>query len=275
MIGAGRLAGRSAVVTGGAGLLGVEHAVALSTAGARVALLDTNVERLGAATETIRGRVPNAELHSFASDVTSLSSLREVNEALKDLGVEVDVLVNNAAVNPAVKADGVSSESNAFETFPLARWELELSVGLTGAFLASQVFGSEMALRGEGAIINVASDLSVIAPDQRLYSEDDTTPARESAKPVTYSVAKFALIGLTKYLSTYWAEDGVRVNALSPGGVRLDQPEAFTSRLHKRIPMGRMANPDEYHGALVFLASSDSAYMTGQNLVIDGGRTVW
>jgi len=161
------------------------------------------------------------------------------------------------------------------ENFPLAQWDADLAVGLTGAFLCSQVMGTEMARRGKGVILNVASDLAVIAPDQRIYRQPGTPENQQPVKPVTYSVVKTALVGLTRYLATYWANAGVRVNAISPGGVFNGQPKDFVDLLTNRIPLGRMARIDEYRGAVLFLCSDASSYMTGSNLVIDGGRSCW
>jgi NAD(P)-dependent dehydrogenase (short-subunit alcohol dehydrogenase family) len=185
----------------------------------------------------------------------------------------VDILINNAARNP--KVEGGDTAWSRLENLPLAQWEADLAVGLTGAFLCSRVFGAEMARRGRGVIVNIASDLALIAPDQRLYRQDDLPEDRQPVKPVTYSVVKSGLIGLTHYLATYWADRGVRVNALSPGGISNNQPEAFVKKLSQLIPLGRMAEPSEYQGALLFLCSDASSYMTGANLVVDGGRTCW
>jgi NAD(P)-dependent dehydrogenase (short-subunit alcohol dehydrogenase family) len=161
------------------------------------------------------------------------------------------------------------------ENFPLDVWNDDLRVGLTGAFLCSRVFGSEMAKRGKGVILNIASDLALISPDQRLYRQLGIPDDQQPVKPVTYSVVKTGLIGLTRYLATYWASSGVRVNAISPGGVFNNQPEIFLAELYQRIPLGRMANADEYQGSILFLCSDASSYMTGANLVVDGGRTCW
>jgi NAD(P)-dependent dehydrogenase (short-subunit alcohol dehydrogenase family) len=157
----------------------------------------------------------------------------------------------------------------------LQQWVADIDVGLTGAFLCSKILGSEMANRGRGVIVNVASDLALIGPDQRIYRQVGLADHLQSAKPVSYSVVKSALIGLTRYLATYWADRGVRVNAISPGGVFDGQPEEFVAKLSELIPLGRMANLDEYQGAMLFLCSDASSYMTGSNLVIDGGRTCW
>jgi NAD(P)-dependent dehydrogenase (short-subunit alcohol dehydrogenase family) len=161
------------------------------------------------------------------------------------------------------------------EHFPLALWNRDLAVGLTGAFLCSQAVGRHMAAHGGGVILNIASDLSLISPDQRLYRRHLLAEAAQPVKPVTYSVAKHGLIGLTRYLATYWADAGIRVNAISPGGVYRGQPDEFVERLTSLIPLGRMAAEDEYKAAIVFLLSDASSYMTGANLVMDGGRTCW
>ena len=189
---------------------------------------------------------------------------------------KVDILINNAANDPKVDTrQRTSVHWSRLERFSLDLWNQDIAVGLTGAFLCSQVFGAEMARRGKGVIINIASDLGLIAPDQRIYRQPGLHDDQQPVKPITYSVVKHGLIGLTRYLATYWAEHGVRVNALCPGGVSAGQDDAFVTRLTHLIPLGRMADKDEYKAAIVFLASDASSYMTGANLVIDGGRTVW
>ena len=188
---------------------------------------------------------------------------------------KVDILINNAAIDAKVK-NKTSSEFGRLENFTLEQWNQELSVGLTGAFLCSKYFGDYFAKNNGGVILNIASDLSVISPDQRLYSKKDIINIdQQPVKPVTYSVIKSALIGLTKYLSTYWLDGKVRVNALSPGGIFIDQPKEFVDKLENLIPLGRMAKKNEYKSAVQFLCSNASEYMTGQNMVMDGGRSVW
>jgi NAD(P)-dependent dehydrogenase (short-subunit alcohol dehydrogenase family) len=264
---------RVCVVTGAAGLLGVQFCEALLEAGAHVVMLDRDAERLGEADQHCAQQFPGKTL-PLQVDITSEEELETAcRTVLSRLGT-VDVLLNNAANNPKVAKEG-SVDFTHLENFPLPLWEKDLAVGLTGAFLCSKVFGAQMAKSKGGVIVNIASDLSVIAPDQRIYRDPNLPPNRQPVKPVTYSVVKSGLIGLTRYLSTYWAADGIRVNALSPGGVYTDQPADFVKRLTHLIPMGRMAYVDEYKAAIVFLCSEASKYMTGQNLVIDGGRTVW
>jgi NAD(P)-dependent dehydrogenase (short-subunit alcohol dehydrogenase family) len=209
-----------------------------------------------------------------AADITKQEELESLLAQIVDRFGRLDILINNAANNPKMEA---STEVNfsRLENFPLAQWDADIAVGLTGAFLCSKVFGSYMAANGGGVIVNVASDLALIAPDQRIYRQPGATEAMQPVKPVTYSVVKSALVGLTRYLATYWADKKVRVNAISPGGVYNNQPEDFVERLTNLIPLGRMAAIDEYQGAILFLCSDASSYMTGTNLVVDGGRSCW
>jgi NAD(P)-dependent dehydrogenase (short-subunit alcohol dehydrogenase family) len=209
-------------------------------------------------------------------DVSRPTDIQEVAKQLGAEGIRIDILVNNAAIDPKVKGDQGVLETSRLENFPLQQWDLQVAVGLTGAFLCSQVFGSTMAADGKGGVIlNIASDLSVFSPDQRLYRKPGLAENLQPVKPVTYSVIKAGLVGLTRYLATYWAERGVRSNALSPGGVFNGQGEEFVQRLSALIPLGRMAGRDEYRAAVQFLCSDASAYMNGQNIVMDGGRSVW
>lgn len=264
------LKGRVAVVTGGAGFLGLQHARALHAHGAAVALADIDAAAAKRAARKIGRRA-----RGFAVDVTSPESVRALQKAVRKSLGEADILINNAAIDPKVKAGGGGVEFSRLENFPLEQWNREISVGLTGALLCSQVFGARMATRGRGVILNIASDLSVIAPDQRLYRKSGLPENRQPVKPVTYSAIKAGLVGLTRYLATYWAPRGVRVNALSPGGMQKDQPVDFVAKLESLIPVGRMARVGEYEGAVVFLVCDASSYITGQNIVIDGGRSVW
>lgn len=269
------LTGKTALITGAAGLLGMEHAAALLESGATVVLTDMSATALDAAAQRLSERHDRARILTTVMDVTDPAAIGAVAELLSERGLRVDILVNNAAIDPKVKGDQGIVETSRLEHFPLDQWNLQVAVGLTGAFLCSQVFGSAMARDGKGGVIlNIASDLSVFAPDQRLYRKDGLADELQPVKPVTYSVIKAGLIGLTRYLATYWADKGVRCNALSPGGVYNGQGDEFVQRLTSLIPLGRMAGKDEYHAAVQFLCSDASAYMNGQNIVMDGGRSV-
>jgi NAD(P)-dependent dehydrogenase (short-subunit alcohol dehydrogenase family) len=262
-----------ALITGSSGLLGVEHTIALLELGATVVMTDVNEKSLVTAYNSLLNADNKDRLFCKVMNVTSESNIQDVANELQKDGINIDILINNAAIDPKVQADSVV-ETSRLENFSVEDWDFQLKVGLTGAMLCSQIFGQEMAKRGKGVILNIASDLSVFAPDQRLYKKDGLQPDQQPVKPVTYSVIKHGLIGLTKYLATYWADRGVRCNALSPGGVFNGQRDEFVQKLTQLIPMDRMASKDEYRGAVQFLCSDASAYMNGQNIVIDGGRSV-
>jgi len=261
------------LVTGAAGLLGGQFAESLLEAGAKVCLLDINDKFL-----KIKEKRLKKKYHSYClavqTDVTSEESLCAARTTvLKHFG-RIDALVNCAANDPKVKKGG-KNDFSRFENFTIEQWEKDFAVGLKGSFLCCKIFGTSMAKQGSGVIVNIASDLSVISPDQRLYREAGLKEDKQPVKPVTYSVIKTGLLGLTRYLSTYWAHRNIRVNTLSPGGIYTGQHKAFVKRLTNLIPMGRMAGITEYRKAIVFLCSDASKYMTGQNLIMDGGRSVW
>lgn len=267
---------KTALITGAAGLLGPEHAIALLESGARVVLTDISEHALNCVYQGLSQSFNRANIFTRIMDVSQPTKIREVFKDLCSHGIRVDILVNNAAIDPKVNSDKSLVETSRLENFPLEQWDLQMAVGLTGAFLCSQVFGSAMAKDGMGGVIlNIASDLSVLSPDQRLYRQVNLQPDMQPVKPVTYSVIKAGLSGLTRYLATYWAEYGVRANTLSPGGVFNNQSDEFVERLSTLIPIGRMAQKDEYRSAVQFLCSDASSYLNGQNIVMDGGRSVW
>jgi len=266
------VSGRVFVITGGAGLLGFEHGMALAEIGGIPILADVQLELARERADAIE-RATGGRALGVRLDVTSSESCRAaLSQVLASFG-RFDGLINNAARNPKVEDAGLSA--SRLEDFALEAWNRDLAVGLTGAFLTSQVFGTHLARQGRGVIVNIASDLGLIAPDQRIYRQPGLPDAEQPTKPVTYSVVKGGLVMLTKYLATYFAERGVRVNALCPGGVQAGQPEDFVARLTNLIPMGRMARRDEYRGSIQFLCSDASSYMTGAVLSVDGGRTCW
>jgi NAD(P)-dependent dehydrogenase (short-subunit alcohol dehydrogenase family) len=267
------LTGRVAVITGGAGLLGRKHAEIVAAAGGVPVLVDLSTAGPEEKARSIKTAAGAAAI-GIVADITNPDDVQSILKQVLDRFGRVDILINNAANNPRVEDPGAFGWTR-LENFPLAAWEADLAVGLTGAFLCSRVFGTEMARRNKGVIVNIASDLALIAPDQRLYRDDSLPADQQPVKPVSYSVVKSALIGLTRYLATYWADRGVRCNAISPGGVFNGQPEAFVEKLTELIPLGRMAGIDEYQGAILFLCSDASSYMNGANVVIDGGRTCW
>ena len=270
------LQGRTALITGGAGLLGMEHASALLETGCGIVLTDINQTALDVAKGYLIKKFKKSNVVVYAMDVSQADSIRSVSNTLSESGIRIDILINNAAIDPKVKVGHGIVETSRLENFTIEQWNLQVAVGLTGAFLCSQVFGTLMAADNKGGVIlNIASDLSAISPDQRLYRKNGLADELQPVKPVTYSVIKAGLVGLTRYLATYWADKGVRANALSPGGIYNGQGEEFVQRLTSLIPLNRMADADEYRAAVQFLCSDASAYMNGQNIIMDGGRSVW
>lgn len=270
------LSGKTALITGGGGLLGVQHAYAILEANGNVVLTDISSSLLENAKSKLFETGKFTRIQTYLMDVTKQESIQSVFDSLTENGNRIDILINNAAIDPKVKGDAGILESSRIENFPLEQWNLQMAVGLTGAFLCSKLFGTAMASDGKGGIIlNIASDLSVISPDQRLYKKHGLADNCQPVKPVTYSVIKAGLAGLTRYLATYWPNKGVRSNTLSPGGIYNGQNDEFVTNLTSLIPLGRMARIDEYHGIIQFLCSDASAYLNGQNIVMDGGRSIW
>ena len=266
------LDGRVAIITGGAGLLGVRHAEAIASAGGIPVLADVRADEAEARAAEV-AKAFGVPAMGVACDITKPRSVESLLHTVRETYARVDVLVNNAANNPKVEQGG--QDFSRFEQFPIDQWDADVAVGLTGAFLCAKVFGSTFAAQGRGAIINISSEYGILGPDQRLYLRDGVPAAQQPVKPVSYTVVKAALHGLTLYLATYWAAAGVRVNTLTLGGVENAQPREFVDRASQRVPMGRMAMPHEFQGGLLYLCSDASSFVTGTNLIVDGGKSVW
>ncbi|MGK9369309.1 SDR family oxidoreductase [Melioribacter sp. Ez-97] len=262
------LENKIAVVTGALGLLGMEHCKALSSAGATVVVTDIDESK---ATEFARELSGNSV--GLGMDVVKPDSIKKARDVILQKFGKIDVLVNNAAINDMFENPKAAAEESKFENYPLELWQKSLDVNLTGVFLTSQILGTPMAERGKGSIINIASTYGIVAPDQSLYRNKEGVQSFH--KPPAYSATKGGVLMFTRYLAAYWGHRGVRVNALSPGGVENNQDDFFIQKYSSKTPLGRMAKPNDYWGALIFLASDASEYMTGANLVVDGGWTCW
>jgi len=266
------LTDRVAIVTGGAGLLGTEFCWTLARAGAAVVIAD--MDREAAANLAASLSQSGFQALGVGTDVTSADSVqRAVDSALRNYD-QLDILVNSAALDPKFDPQSKKSHSGAFEDYPLDLWQQALDVNLTGMFLSCQAAVKPMLEQGNGVIINVASIYGLTAPDQRVYQRDGEHP---QYKPVYYTVTKAGVLGMTKYLAAYYAGIAarIRVNALTPGGVFNEHSDEFVKAYSARAVIGRMAEKDEMNGALLFLASDASKYMTGANLIVDGGWTAW
>lgn len=260
------LKGKTALVTGACGLLGREHCYALAEAGASVVALDIDET----ACRALAAQMGQQHL-GLRADVTDRSSLEHVRDVVLERYGSIDILVNNAAINDMFESPALAAQQSMFEHYPLDMWRKSLEVNVTGVFLCSQVFGTVMAQQGRGSIINIASTYGMVGPDQSIYQNErgEQTFYKSPAYPTT----KGAIINFTRYLAAYWGRKGVRVNTLSPGGVENNQEPFFIQNYSRKTTLGRMAKPSDYRGAIVFLASDASAYMTGANLVVDGGWT--
>ena len=262
------------VITGATGLLGRKHAEAVSCYGGTPILLDLSQQAVDSFSSELNDKYKIQSV-GFAIDITDETAIENnVKQLIEKFG-KIDGLVNNAANNPKVE-DSNEVNFSRLENFPLDIWHDDIAVGLTGAFLCAKHYGYQIAQNPRGgSIVNISSDLGLIAPDQRLYAKDGIDNDNQNVKPVTYSVVKTGLIGLTRYLATYWAEKNVRCNAICPGGVENGQPSDFLKEVNERIPMGRLANAEEYQGTLIWMLSDASSYLNGAIVPVEGGRTAW
>ena len=260
------LSGKTAIVTGACGLLGTHHCMALAEAGAKVVAADLDEDRC----QQLAASLGDGHL-GLGVDVTSTTSLQEAKERILGKYGRIDILVNNAAINDMFENPALAGKQSMFENYPLEMWDRSWKVNVSGVFLCSQIWGSVMAEQRAGSIINIASTYGIVAPDQTIYRNE--AGEQTFYKSPSYPVTKSAVIGFTKFLAAYWGDKGVRVNTLSPGGVENGQDAFFKRNYANKTLLGRMAGPEDYKGALVFLAGDASAYMTGANLVVDGGWT--
>jgi hypothetical protein len=266
------LDGKIALITGAGGLLGPKHAEALLEYGAKVILTDVDMDNLKNKYQYLSEKYGSENVAIEYMDVTKKGTIEVVSNKYD----RIDILINNAAKDPKVtKDDNSLTPETRFEVMSESYFKEGIDAIINGTFMTSQVICNKMLKTGGGIVLNISSDLGVIAPDQRIYRDESKKEEEQNVKPITYSAAKWAVVGMTKYLSTYFAKNNIRVNCLSPTGVYNDHPIDFVNKLSNIIPMGRMAHIDEYKGAIVFMCSDASSYMTGTNLIIDGGKTVW
>lgn len=273
------LTGRRAVITGGAGFLGRQHAATLAEAGCHVELWDMKEETLIQAQVELEKDFPGL----ISGKCVNIADPEDVKKAASESSKkksELHILINNASITIPKGKDRelkFNKYFEPFESYPLELWELALQVNLSGTFLVTQALAPLLLASRNASIINIASDVGVISPDHRIYEPNPERdyPGVSFNTTLSYSATKAALIHMTKYWATYWAKKGIRVNAISPAGVYNHQDPLFMRELTDRIPMGRMAKPHELKGVVLLLASDASSFMTGTNLVVDGGRTSW
>lgn len=257
-----------AIVTGALGLLGKNHCLALSEARANVVVCDLDENKC----EVFANSLPTKSI-GIGVDITDKHSIENLRDkTIKQFG-KIDVLVNNAAINDMFENPQAAAELSMFENYPLEMWQKSFDVNVTGTFLCSQIIGTEMAKANKGSIINIASTYGIVGPDQSIYKKPDGS--QTFYKSPAYPATKGAIVNFTRFLAAYWGLKGIRVNTLSPGGVENNQEEYFIENYSAKTMLGTMAAPNDYKGAIVFLASDASSYMTGANLIVDGGWTAW
>jgi NAD(P)-dependent dehydrogenase (short-subunit alcohol dehydrogenase family) len=260
------------VVTGALGLLGRAHCTAMAQVGATVVVTDLNDQACQAAALEL-SKTTGCPSMGFGADITDALSLRNLRDGILNSYGRIDVLLNNAAWNDVFGGSADAAELSKFENYPVEMFERAMKVNVTGMFLACQILGAEMAKRQSGSIINVGSTYGLVGPDQSIYRKPDGS--QDFYKSPSYPTSKGAVVAFTRFLAAYWGHSGVRVNCLCPGGVFQNQEDHFVQNYAAKTPLGRMAQPEEIARAAVFLASDASSYMTGSNLVVDGGWTTW
>lgn len=270
------ISGRVCIVTGGGGLIGLKHAEAITEGGGIPVLLDIIQAGMDRNIKTLKEEYgDDIKYETIVTDITDREALSKVRDELLEKYGHIDVLINNAANNPKVEGGSKNLGAMRFTNFPVDIWNQDLAVGLTGAMLCAQVFGEVMEKQKKGVVLNISSDYGLIAPDQRIYRKEGLPEEQQTVKPVSYSVVKHGIIGLTKYLAIYWAEKGIRVNTLCPASLSNGQDEEFVNKISNLIPLGRMSDPDEYVCTILYMISDAATYMTGSTVVCDGGRTSW
>ncbi|OGV36364.1 MAG: oxidoreductase [Lentisphaerae bacterium GWF2_45_14] len=262
------------VITGGTGLLGKRHVEAVLE-GRGIPVIISKTQSKLEETKRIFTDKYHLPIEIFSADITRRKELEDIKNILVEKYGHIDILINNAANNPKVEASSANMQPLHFTDFPLELWEKDIAVGLTGAFLCCQVFGAVMEKQRCGVILNISSDYGILAPDQRLYRVEGIPDEMQKIKPVTYSVVKHAIGGLTKYLATYWGDKGIRVNTLCPSGIYDHQDKTFVEKFVKNVPMGRMSLPEEYLGTILYMVSDASSFLNGATIVIDGGKSIW
>ena len=263
-----------AIITGGAGLIGRKHAEAVLEGQGIPVLLDISLPALERTKTNLLQEYPNSSVEIFVADITNRAEIEKIKDILLEKYGHIDILINNAANNPKVEGGSKNLAATSFTEFPTEIWNADIAVGLTGALLCAQVFGKVMEQQGKGVILNIGSDYGIIAPDQRIYRKEGIPEDEQLIKPISYSVVKHGLIGMTKYLASYWGNKVILVNTLCPASLYNGQDQEFVDKISQLIPMRRMSNPEEYVCTILYMISDASSYMTGATVVLDGGRTI-
>ena len=268
------LSDKNIVITGSAGLLGNEYATAILQHNGNPILIDLNKKALEQQRKILEEKFKK-RLLVLKVDISNEKQVKNCTTEIIKRFKKIDGLINNAAINPKIE-DKKNTNFSRLEKFSIKKWNEEIDVGLKGSFLCAKYLGAQIAKnKFGGSIINISSDLGLISPDQRLYKRNGIKKNNQPVKPVTYSVIKSGLIGLTRYLATYWSQQNVRCNVVCPGGVLSGQSKEFLDKVNKLIPLNRLANKNEFNSTIIYLLSDSSKYVNGAIISIDGGRAIW